>query len=167
MDNEHIRNQYRPPMIKVLFVGESAPASGNFFYRGDSLTTHVQVAYERALEVKFQEQEVFFQCFKALGCFLDDLSHVPVNGLPPSEREAVLKQSVPGFCDRLKSFNPMTIIVSPMKIGSYIEEAIKTVEIERIDKWSLPYPAYNSTNCSRFVNGLFERLIQLRRNGML
>jgi hypothetical protein len=50
MDNELIRDLYRPAIIKLLFVGESAPVSGNFFYKGDSLTSHVQEAFEKAFE---------------------------------------------------------------------------------------------------------------------
>ena len=166
MNNEEIRDQYRPSVTKVLFVGESPPESGNFFYRGDSLTTHVQMAFERALEVKFKSHEPFLQCFKALGCFLDDLSHVPVNGFPPPERESLLKQSVPSFCERLKSLNPKAIIVSPMKIKPHIEEATRRISPTAIPQY-LPYPAYNKENCSRFVNKLSEILIQLRRNGIL
>jgi hypothetical protein len=33
---EIIRTRYRPDRITTLFVGESAPASGAFFYHGDS-----------------------------------------------------------------------------------------------------------------------------------
>jgi hypothetical protein len=63
MDNELIRDLYRPAIIKLLFVGESAPVSGNFFYKGDSLTSHVQEAFEKAFEVEFDGHKPFLQCF--------------------------------------------------------------------------------------------------------
>ena len=166
-DNELIRDLYRPAIIKLLFVGESAPVSGNFFYKGDSLTSHVQMAFEKAFKVEFDGHRPFLQCFKALGCYLDDLSHVPVNGLPDPEREEVLKESVPEFSDRLNLFNPKAIIVSPMKIKKYIEEAKKAISLERVETWFLPYPSYNEKNRSRFVDGLLKALIHLRQTGEL
>jgi hypothetical protein len=167
MDNEQIRDQYRPSFIRLLFVGESAPVSGNFFYKGDSLTSHVQMAFEKAFKVQFDGHRPFLQCFKALGCYLDDLSHVPVNGLADPEREKMLKKSVPEFSDRLKLFNPKAIIVSPMKIKKYFEEARNAISFEPIDSWFLPYPSYNRKNRLRFVEGLFRILVHLRASGLL
>jgi hypothetical protein len=167
MDNELIRDLYRPAIIKLLFVGESAPVSGNFFYKGDSLTSHVQEAFEKAFEVEFDGHKPFLQCFKSLGCYLDDLSHVPVNGLPDPEREYVLKKCVPDFSDRLRLFNPKAIVVSPKKIMKYIEEAKKAVFSETIETWFLPYPSYNKKNRLRFVDGLLKALIRLRQTGEL
>jgi hypothetical protein len=33
---EHLRKHYRPDRVRILFVGESPPASGRFFYQADS-----------------------------------------------------------------------------------------------------------------------------------
>lgn len=33
---EQKRRRYRPQKVRVLLIGESAPANGTFFYRGDS-----------------------------------------------------------------------------------------------------------------------------------
>jgi hypothetical protein len=35
IDVEAIRRAHRPEPIATLFVGESAPVSGDFFYRGN------------------------------------------------------------------------------------------------------------------------------------
>ena len=35
-DVEAVRQRYRPEPIETFFVGESAPASGAFFYRGNT-----------------------------------------------------------------------------------------------------------------------------------
>lgn len=166
-DNEQIRDRYRPPVVKLLFVGESPPAGGNFFYKGDPLTSHVQMAFERALEVKFDGYESFFQYFRALGCFLDDLSRIPVNSLPDPEREDALKECMPAFSHRLKLFNPRAIIVTPMKIECYVEEAKRLISFKGVDTWYLPYPSYSRKNRSRFVEGLSKALIHLRQNGVL
>jgi hypothetical protein len=36
IEREHLREQFRPSPVELLFVGESLPASGRFFYRRDS-----------------------------------------------------------------------------------------------------------------------------------
>jgi hypothetical protein len=33
---ERLRRRYRPARVRLLFIGESPPASGRFFYRQDS-----------------------------------------------------------------------------------------------------------------------------------
>jgi hypothetical protein len=41
IDVEAIRRAHRPEPIATLFVGESAPVSGGFFYRGNLLVTQI------------------------------------------------------------------------------------------------------------------------------
>jgi hypothetical protein len=42
---EAARAKFRPERITTLFVGESAPSSGDFFYHGNSaMTRHMQSA---------------------------------------------------------------------------------------------------------------------------
>lgn len=46
-ENENIRERFRPSKIKVLFIGESAPASGDFFYKEDSLCGYTQQSFAK------------------------------------------------------------------------------------------------------------------------
>jgi hypothetical protein len=47
---EAIRTRFRPEPITTLFIGESAPASGDFFYYGNSaMLRHMRRAVEQAL----------------------------------------------------------------------------------------------------------------------
>jgi hypothetical protein len=39
-DLENLRHSFRPEIITTLFVGESPPNGGTFFYKGDSLLHH-------------------------------------------------------------------------------------------------------------------------------
>jgi hypothetical protein len=48
-DTEAIRERYRPKRIMTLFVGESAPSSGKFFYRGNTaLKRNMETAMKAA-----------------------------------------------------------------------------------------------------------------------
>ena len=72
---EATRKRFRPEQITTLFVGESAPASGDFFYNGNTaLKRHMQ----RAMENSLGEGGDFFERFKAYGWYLDDLVLIPV-----------------------------------------------------------------------------------------
>jgi hypothetical protein len=63
----------------VLFVGESPPAGGAFFYRANSkLYDATREAFETATPALRREDDVL-AAFQRLGCYLDDLCLAPVN----------------------------------------------------------------------------------------
>jgi hypothetical protein len=62
---ESVRERYRPERILTLFVGESAPHSGKFFYLGNTaLKRHMQEAVEAA---GLGANTDFLERFKGLG----------------------------------------------------------------------------------------------------
>ena len=64
---EATRLRFRPERITTLFVGESAPAGGDFFYYGRSaMTCYMREAIENALG----ETDDFLATFKAYGWYL-------------------------------------------------------------------------------------------------
>jgi hypothetical protein len=72
VDVEEIRKRFGPEQIATLFVGESAPASGDFFYCGNNaILRHFQRATEKALG---PSELAFLDRFKSYGWFLDDLA---------------------------------------------------------------------------------------------
>ena len=82
-DVEAVRQRYRPARIMTLFVGESARASGAFFYRGN---TAMLKNMRSAMGMASVESGDFLERFKAYGWYLDDLVLTPVNKLTKSER---------------------------------------------------------------------------------
>src|SRR5271166_2211160 len=82
MEIEELRLSYRPKRIRTLFVGESAPLSGKFFYKEKEptpLARHIETALRLA---GLRNGGPFLERFKSLGWYLDDLVLVPVNGEP-------------------------------------------------------------------------------------
>jgi hypothetical protein len=76
---EAVRASYRPKRILTLFVGESAPQSGAFFYYNN---TAMSRNVERAMKAAgLRRDGNFLECFKAYGWYLDDFVLTPVNGL--------------------------------------------------------------------------------------
>src|SRR5271169_5302145 len=82
---EATRARFRPERITTLFVGESAPASGDFFYYGN---TAMLRNMRRAVEQALGEDGDFLPRFKAYGWYLDDLVLTPVNQLTKAQRNS-------------------------------------------------------------------------------
>lgn len=70
---ERRRRRYKPDDIRVLFIGESPPAGGTFFYYANSnLYDATRAAFEAALPALRKESD-FLDAFKRLGCYVEDL----------------------------------------------------------------------------------------------
>ena len=93
MDTEELRKSYKPDKVKILFVGESPPAGGTFFYNANSnLYRNTKKAFEIALEKEWSYD--FLSDFKKMGCYLVDLCLIPVNkGMTKKEYRLLQKQS--------------------------------------------------------------------------
>ncbi|MBN9888690.1 hypothetical protein [Salipiger abyssi] len=107
-DVEPLRASYRPGKIKVLFVGESAPAGGAFFYKQ---TGQVHGQFRQALAPHIGDSPSFVEAFKQAGFYLDDLVLEPVNWLSRSDRQAIHAASIDSFAKRLGT--TMRLLLSP------------------------------------------------------
>jgi hypothetical protein len=79
------RTDHRPGRITTLFVAESAPIGGTFFYYGNG---HLGRYLQRSIEEVLAGDGDFLERFKSYGWYLDDLVPAPVNHLAPRERRA-------------------------------------------------------------------------------
>ena len=78
---EEARKDHRPKQITTLFVAESAPVGGTFFYYGNgNLGRYVR----RSIEQILPGDGDFLQRFRSYGWYLDDLVLAPVNQLTPA-----------------------------------------------------------------------------------
>jgi len=120
-DVEPLRASFRPIKVKVLFVGESAPAGGDFFYKG---TGQVHREFQRALSPTIGATPSFLGAFMAAGMYLDDLVLEPVNWLSRSQRNAMHSNNVPSLAGRIKEYQPLAVIAFMKAIRRPVEEAV-------------------------------------------
>ncbi len=72
MTSEELRRKYCPEQIRLLFVGESPPESGRFFYRRDSGLYQVVRDVFAAVAPSVNDEN-FLKNFQASGCYWVDL----------------------------------------------------------------------------------------------
>ena len=106
---EALRRQFRPRNVRVLFVGESPPASGRFFYRRDS-------GLYRAMRRLFQTadpsiiDDSFLRRFQECGCYLVDLCSEPVDKLESNARRAAHVAGERSLRQKIRLLQPDVIV---------------------------------------------------------
>ncbi len=145
-DLEELRKSFRPGLITTLFVGESAPASGRFFYSGDSSLFY-------AMKREFGNQETFLEDFKDKGFYLDDLVLTPINKLERHERLKQRQEAVPKLAKRLVEYKPKAVVVVMRAILPAVWKAMRMAGIS-YEPFCVPHPAFG--NWIRFSNAMKE-----------
>lgn len=152
---EELRRSFRPRRITTLFVGESAPQSGKFFYSGNSSLSY-------AMQRAFGSKATFLEDFKRSGFYLDDLVHVPVNKLERRERSALRWKSVASLADRLRDYKPEAIVIVMRAIKPMVLEAMRSASLP-FEPHFTPHPAFGSW--TRFHTAMTEIIYSLPVTG--
>ncbi len=136
MKVETVRQNFRPRRIKTLFVGESAPNSGKFFYFGNTGMHHYM---EAVVQSVLGHSDDFLATFKSYGWYLDDLVLKPVNHLTHSERKAACLAAQSKLASRIKEYRPEAIVCLLARIEKFVESA-KTIIGSKAEFYSVPFP---------------------------
>jgi hypothetical protein len=109
--------------VRILFIGESPPASGRFFYNRDS-------GLYRAIRDLFSAadpsitDENFLSIFQASGCYLIDACSSPVDDMDRNSRRAACVSAEPLLARKINQLQPETIVSLVRSISGNIERAI-------------------------------------------
>ena len=143
---EKLRKSFGPGLITTLFVGESAPDSGRFFYNSDSSLFY-------AMKRAFGNRETFLEDFKKKGFYLDDLVRTPINKLERRERSRRREEAVPELAKRLVEYKPKAVVVVMRAILPMVRQAMRMAGIS-YEPFCVPHPAFG--NWTRFSNAMTE-----------
>ena len=156
---ERLRREYRPTHVRLLFVGEAPPASGRFFYQGDS---GLYRAIREAFTITFPgiPQPDFLESFRDLGCYLVDLCREPVDRLTARQRRKTWFESEARLAALLKRLRPQVVITVVRSIVPSVKRAQERAN------WpapllELPYPGRWKRHRVAFLKQL---VLFLRRN---
>jgi hypothetical protein len=157
---EVTRARYRPDRITTLFVGESAPASGAFFYHGDSaMLRYIQRAVEAALGVGNEE---FLDRFKPAGWFLDDLVLTPVNALPKAQRMTKCLAAQASLTERIRAYQPLAVVTLLLSIEEIVEAAAIAAG-STAARYAVPFPGMGQQR--RFLDAMARIVPMLPKIG--
>jgi hypothetical protein len=168
---ERLRRHYRPDQVRILFIGESPPASGRFFYQADSgLYRAVRETFFRAFP-SLRNPE-FLASFCSLGCYLVDLCGEPVDHMTEQNRTDACRRGETRLAQEIRAIRPKVIVTLVRSIRSNAKRAQERAG------WSgrhleLPYPGRWHRHRAKFRRllvpflrqtlGGSERLSRLRR----
>ena len=156
--SERLRRSFRPKQVRILFVGESPPASGRFFYRENSgLYRAIREAFTKAFPNR-REQNLL-KSFHDLGCYLVDLCQQPVDHLKKKSRRKAHLNSESSLSKSLRALRPEIIIVVVRSIARNVQRS------EHRANWSgchveLPYPGRWIRHRAAFIRQLVPILRQ-------
>jgi hypothetical protein len=153
---ERLRKRYRPARVQILFVGESAPASGLFFYQADS-------GLYRALRATFLtafpalKKTDFLDSFRSLGCYLVDLCGQPVDRMDSRARGRACGMGEVRLTRTIRALRPKVMVTVVRSIRKNVIRAQQQAD------WSgphieLPYPGRWSRHRTKFREGLVPLL---------
>jgi hypothetical protein len=165
---EALRRSYRPRQVRVLFVGEAPPPSstGSFFYDpGASRHRVVQRVFEKAFELRFADDE-FLGWFRRAGCYLEDLSHDPVDGLTDKERRALYAPGAERLAATFAELRPAVVISLLRRIAPHVTAAAERSGL-RAELVEVPYPGRWPAHRIAFERTLVEGLRRWHRAGVL
>ena len=157
---EVLRASFRPATITTLFVGESAPHNGTFFYDGNNAMLRYM---SRATASVLGSGDDFLQRFKAAGWYLDDLVLTPVNHLTKPERELLCLGARSSLAERIALYQPQAIVSLLKSIHSIIEAAAREAGITA-PLYSVPFPGMGQQSRFALVMATYKtRLCSARR----
>jgi hypothetical protein len=117
-----------------LFIGESPPASGRFFYSANSgLYRAMRMAFQRA-DSKASDEN-FLAVFRSRGCYLTDLSHEPI----PYLRRAMRSNGEKSLAREINRLQPEIIAPVLRSIARNVETAAERANWEG-EILQFPYP---------------------------
>ncbi|WP_448509986.1 hypothetical protein [Immundisolibacter sp.] len=152
-EQEKKRLEYKPKKVRFLFVGESMPAGGTFFYfENSNLYNYTKEAFLQNFDWAPKE---FLKYFMSNGFYLDDLCQEPINHLSESEKRQARKAYEQSLAIRIKECHPLIIVSTPKSIEKNVNSAINIASLN-IENYSLPFPAMG--NQYKYVDALDKLL---------
>ncbi len=156
MKIESLRQEFKPKVVRALFIGESVPAGGTFFYKGNSALARATMrSFAEAGSLTLNMSD-FLDTFKSRGCFLVDLCIEPVDRLPKSDREQARLDGVSRLARILDDTQPEVIFVVMKAIAGEVGEAMRLAGLSDIPMRKFKFP--NAYHVDDYVRELAKAL---------
>jgi hypothetical protein len=168
---EQLRRRFLPTQVRVLFVGESPPAGGTFFYSANSILYEAtKDAFRRGVPTLVRGAN-FLERFKAMGCYLDDLCAEPVNqwkltnSVAREKRLRAREDNESTLTNRIREYAPREIVVVMKGIEPNVRRTAEQAGFGDHPIHPLPFP--RREHRARYVDELSHLLRQMQGRGTL
>jgi hypothetical protein len=161
---ERRRRLYRPDELRVLLVGESPPSGPAFFYDADSALYRATRDAFTAVYPSLATVESL-PAFRRLGCYLEDLSHAPIDKLLTPERREARRAAIPRLARRLDGLAPQVVIIVVKSIRSDVIRALTKAGLDGVAVEAKPFSG--QWRRTRYIDELTRLVRSWRRRGGL
>ena len=175
-DYAQARARYKPRTIRVLFVAESPPSSGGFFYFSKTIgKDHLFRETMKALSLwplghplrKGLDKTGLLEEFRSRGFFLIDTCDRPVDRLSPKARRISIAREAPSLARRAKKLDPDSIVIVKQTVYGPVRHALETAGLgDRIlNTEPLPFPSHGNQRRYRLrLRRLIRNMNQVSRS---
>lgn len=141
-----LRSKYLPDKLKYIFVLESPPASGKYFYdESGKISEPLFKAMMKLAGINPRNKIEGLQLFQKAGYFLVDATYQPVNKLKSKERRKIILRDLPELVKDLKKLcngNQTPIILIKANICRILEpRLIKEGFVVKNNGIVVPFPS--------------------------
>jgi hypothetical protein len=170
---EDLRAQWKPDVVRLLLVGESAPDPAaqerRFFYaptldRRDNLFRGVVAALYEPIPrgSTGRPKRPWLERLRTDGVYLVDLVPFPVDKLTAGERRRARRHHVPALVRQAQTLLPDGVIVCHGPTFTEVASALRAAGLPLLHDEPLPFPLGNTR--ARFVIGVRAALVACDRN---
>lgn len=152
---ESLRRSFKPAKVLTLFVGESRPANGTFFYLGNS-------KLYCSMREAFRGGEDFLCGFKGMGFYLDDLVEFPVNNQPKRLRRKHCRDSIDSLADRIRDTRPAHVVTIGLGIAEHVAQALNRAELSGLPFDAVRFPSSRNQEKMLFLQEMRGIIPKLR-----
>jgi hypothetical protein len=164
------RDQYRPNKVKLLWIAESPPTSGSYFYFPTANgKDHLFRETMRAVDIwpskevmkKGVDKRPLLQSFRSKGFFLIDTCSHPVDKLPDRQRKRAIMDGTSNLVQMVSELNPNAIIIVKSNIYEPVKHALDSGGFDGkiLNRKPLPFPSHGRQQSYRKrINDILRKL---------
>jgi hypothetical protein len=145
------RGRYLPERRKIVFVLESPPISGLYFYKPEGSVSEplFRAMMKDVLDIKPRTKEEGLGEFAARGFLLIDATYTPVNHLSGRARDAAILDDLPSLVEDLSKYAvPETnVVLVKANVCDLLEEKLSRLGFAVLNRGTrIPFPSTGQQN---------------------